>query len=141
MTPKLLDRQTELHTDGTARTDEPVEKRKMRVLVANEPRLYREVISATLSKLRPEVEVLLVDPETLDQRVKRETPDLVFCSRATPCVVDAVPAWAEVYPEEEPLLVVSISLGETRLTAIDDNGLPNLLWIVDQAKLLFERET
>lgn len=130
----LLDRQRELRTG-----EETVTQKKMRVLVANEPRLYREVISACLRELEPEIEAVLVDPEELDDRVQRDAPDLVFCSRVTPRVADEVPVWAEVYPEDEPLLVVSINTGRRRLTAVEDNGLPNLLWIVEQAKLLFQR--
>ena len=131
MTLELQERQAQAGEVGA--------ERQMCVLVANEPRLYREVIATTLQELEPDVEIRLVDPETLDFRVKVDAPDLVFCSRATSRVVDEVPVWAEVYPEGKPLLVVGMNVGKVRLTAIEDNGLPNLLWIVDQAKLLFER--
>lgn len=131
MTTRLSDGLTEPRVE---------EQRKLCVLVANEPRLYREVISAVLQELEPEVEVHVIDPETLDARVKLDAPDLVFCSRVSARVVDEVPVWVELYPEDESLLVLSISIGGARLTAVEDNGLPNLLWIVDQAKLLFQRQ-
>lgn len=137
MIPELSDERTELHADKAARADGSRERRKLRALVANEPRLYRETIAAALQELEPDIEALVVDPEALDRRVERDAPDLVFCSSATPRVVDEVPIWVEVYPEDEPLLVVSID--GTRLTTIEDNGLPNLLWIVDQTKRLLRR--
>ncbi len=131
MTTRLSAEQTEPRVE---------EKRKMCALVANEPRLYREVISAVLQELEPEIEVFVIDPEVLDARVILDVPDLVFCSRVTSRIVDEVPVWVELYPEDESLLVLSISIGGARLTAVEDNGLPNLLWIVDQAKLLFQRQ-
>ena len=133
----LRDEQMGLH-DEVDRLDE-FGQRKMRVLVANEPRLYREAIAATLQELEPGVEVRVVEPEALDEEVNRDASDLVFCSRATLSVVVEAPVWVELYPEEQPLMVIGIE--GTRLTAIDDTGLPNLLWIVDQARLLFHHSS
>jgi hypothetical protein len=106
----------------------------MRILVANEPRSYREVIGAALQALKPNVEVLTIGPEELDREVKRSVPDLVLCSRLSPTVEDGVPAWVELYPNGDPL--VAMSIDGLRMTAIDDIGLDNLLWIVDRAEVL-----
>jgi CheY-like chemotaxis protein len=106
----------------------------MRILVANEPRSYREVIGAALQALKPNVEVLTIGPEELDREVERSAPDLVLCSRLSPTVEDEVPAWVELYPNGDPL--VAMSIDGLRMTAIDDIGLDNLLWIVDRAEVL-----
>ncbi len=55
----------------------------IRVLVANEPSYYREVIAAGLSHLRPRLEVVTIDPAELDGAVIREAPQIVICSRLT----------------------------------------------------------
>jgi hypothetical protein len=41
------------------------------VLVANEPRAYRETIALALKALRPEAEVIAIEPTDLDAEVKR----------------------------------------------------------------------
>jgi hypothetical protein len=55
----------------------------MRVLVANEPTIYLEVISAAFRVLRPGVEVFTAKPEDLDLEFSRLRPQLVVCSRLT----------------------------------------------------------
>jgi hypothetical protein len=55
----------------------------VRVLVANEPTIYREVISAALKELRPSVEVFAAASEDLDQEFLRLLPRLVVCSTLT----------------------------------------------------------
>lgn len=117
-----------------ANGNKPETRRKMRILVANEPRSYREVIGAALQALKPNVEVLTIEPEDLDREVERSAPDLVLCSRLTPAVEDEVPAWIELYPNGDPL--VAMRIDGLRMTAIDDIGLDNLLWIVDRAEVL-----
>jgi hypothetical protein len=55
----------------------------MRVLVANEPTIYREVISAAFRVLRPCIQVFTAEPEELDQEFSRLQPQLVVCCRLT----------------------------------------------------------
>jgi hypothetical protein len=60
---------------------------KMRALIANEPRVYREVISDVLMRLRPLIEVFCcVEADDLDREVARLGPHLVICSRLTDSV-------------------------------------------------------
>ena len=101
------------------------------LLVANEPRCYREAIAAAFRMLKPLVEVIAVGPEALDLQVERRVPHLVICSRATPTVQDAVRAWIELYPDGGPLSSVSIH-GE--LSTKDGIELPDLLSIFDRAQ-------
>ena len=49
-------------------------ERVTRVLVANEPRSYRQAIAAALQVIRPDMEVLVVEPELLDDEVE-ERPE------------------------------------------------------------------
>ena len=53
----------------------------MVVLIAIEPRSYRQVIGQTIQALRPHVELVVLDPDTLGVGVTRLEPDLVFADR------------------------------------------------------------
>jgi hypothetical protein len=136
MISKPRGRQMELYA-GETRANGTGPQRKIRMLVANEPRSYREVIGTTLQALKPNVEVLIIEPEELDREVERSTPDLVLCSHLTPTVEDEVPVWVELYPDGESL--VTMSIDGLRMTAMDDIGLHHLLWIVDRAEVLAQR--
>ena len=56
------------------------------VLVANEPRVYREALAGALAALSPEASVVAVEPAEHDGMVVRTRPDLVFCSSLAPAV-------------------------------------------------------
>lgn len=71
------------------------------MLLANEPRVYREVIADALKKLRPLIEVVSCEPEDLDAEVARLEPHLVICSEATGAVKDSSLAWILLYPDGE----------------------------------------
>jgi hypothetical protein len=53
------------------------------ILVANEPLVYRDVLSSQLPRLRPGLTVLRVDPAELDEAVARLRPRLVICNEVT----------------------------------------------------------
>src|ERR671933_2929616 len=55
----------------------------MRILIANEPDMYREVIVAVLDELTPDIEIFASDPDDLEGEFLRVQPHLVVCSRAT----------------------------------------------------------
>jgi hypothetical protein len=65
----------------------------IRILVANEPRCYREVIAAAVHELRPHAEVITVEPADLDRAVVYRQPHLVVCSRLTEVVETHSPVW------------------------------------------------
>src|SRR5690348_11650951 len=52
----------------------------IRILVANEPRAYRDVMAAAFQILCPQHEVISIVPEELDTAVARLDPHLVLCS-------------------------------------------------------------
>jgi hypothetical protein len=113
---------------------------RMRALIANEPRVYREIISDALTRLRPLVEVFCcVEAENLDREVARFRPHLVICSRLTESVRERCPCWVVLYPEGEDRAEVGGSLGvAARLLAGD--GVAELLSFVDEAAALLVGE-
>lgn len=101
----------------------------LHVLMANEPRAYRESIAEVIRELRPGVEVATVEPERLEDSVTRLSPDMVVCNRATGAVRESVPVWVELYPDYAPFSVVSVQGVRSKL---DEIQLPDILSIVDR---------
>jgi len=92
------------------------------VFVANEPRVYRETIAIALSALRPEAEIVTVEPDNLDAEVQRRHPDVALCSQLSPAVEESVATWVLLYPEGANMAVVSIDgkQSTTGSLALDD---------------------
>ena len=109
------------------------EPRKALVLLANEPRAYRESIAEVFRQLRPNVEVVTAEPDELEDRVLRLTPEMVNFSEATVLVRERVPVWVELYPDYGPRSVVGV--GEERST-IEEIQLSDLLSVVDRTERL-----
>jgi hypothetical protein len=103
-----------------------------RILVANEPRSYREVIAGTLQVLRPHLEVIVVEPEDLDRDVVRLAPNLVLCSRLSEAVEIHALAWVVLYPNGETRAVISIA-GQCD-TVSADLPFPRLLSVIDEVE-------
>jgi len=101
-----------------------------RVLMANEPRAYREGIAAVIGQLRPGVEIEMVEPSALDTSIERFSPDMVICSKATATLKGWVRVWVELYPDNDASSVASIGGRRTEYAEIQ---LPDLLSIVDKA--------
>ena len=108
-----------------------------RILMANEPRAYREGIAAVIGQLRPEVEVTTVEPSALDASISRFSPDMVICSKATDALKDGVRVWVELYPDNAAYSVASIGGRRMEYTEIQ---LPDLLSILDKAEELAGRD-
>ncbi len=107
---------------------EPVECK--RVVVANEPRSYREAMAVACRVLRPEVEVILAEPVDLDAAVLRLDPHLVLCSRLTEGLRTGSRAWVVLYPEGAARAVISVA-GHCVTTG--DLGFAALAAVIDQA--------
>ena len=105
----------------------------IRVLVAHEPRAYREAMAAALAVLRPEADVVAVEPAELCRMVALVRPDLVFCGAPTAAVREAVPAWVEVSADGGRVVEMSIG-GE--VSTVPDLGLEDALALVDRAAAL-----
>lgn len=81
---------------------------KLKVIVANELRSYRQVLARAITMARPEAEVTLVAPALLKSEVRRLDPDLVVCSCARPAVEAGTRAWVELYSDHGPVSVVCV---------------------------------
>ncbi len=103
------------------------------VLMANEPRAYREGIAVVISQLRPEVEIMIVEPNVLATSIGRFSPDMVICSKATAALKGGVRVWVELYPQNAALSVASICGRRKEYAEIQ---LLDLLSIVDKAEEL-----
>lgn len=73
--------------------------RPIHVLVANEPRAYREVLGAAVGGLRPGVSVTVAEPDQLDDQIARLAPQVVVSSRAPAGDLRAVARLVMLYPE------------------------------------------
>lgn len=105
----------------------------VRVMVGHEPRFYREALAAALGWLRPEAEVILVEPADIDAEVERRRPHLVVCSELSPVVRGQVLAWVVLYPDAANLAIVSVAGQERSVPAVE---VDDLLAVMDQADLL-----
>lgn len=104
---------------------------ELRILLANEPRSYREAIAGALRALKPNISVFVAESEQLDDEVKRLSPQLVVCSRATPTVDLRSPVWVELYPGHGS--VSTINIGGERSTVVEIE-LADLLSTIDRAE-------
>jgi hypothetical protein len=101
------------------------------VLLANEPRAYRETIAMALRLLRPHIEVIVIDPETLDEMVVQNRPKFVVCSFLTSAVEKYVPSWVVLYPEGG--LVTTVSAHGERMT-VGELDLHGIIHLIDKTE-------
>lgn len=109
---------------GGVQGDRPV------VLVAIQPRLYAGAIGEVIGRMRPGLDLRVVEPDVLAAEVLRLGPRLVLCSQPRPRVTRAAsPVWVEFYPYAE---APKISIREDgRCSTLEDADLGDLLSIVD----------
>ncbi len=110
--------------DGTSST---------RVLVATEPRAYREVMASALQELRPRAEILLIEPDDLDVALTRLRPHLVLASRVVETLPGCPLAWVILYPSGAATALICV--GGHRVI-LDDIPFERLLSLVDEAGTL-----
>ena len=107
---------------------EPVESK--RIVVANEPRSYREAMAVACQAVHPEVEVILAEPADLDAAVVRLDPQLVLCSRLTEGLRAGSRAWVVLYPGGKARTLINVA-GQCVTTG--DIGFAALAALIDQA--------
>ena len=107
--------------------------RKVLILLANEPRAYRESIAQVFRQLRPGVEVITAEPEELEASILELAPEMVVCSEATGVVRERVPVWVELYPDYGSRSVICL---EGMCKTIEEIELSDLLSILDRAERL-----
>jgi hypothetical protein len=104
---------------------------ELRILLTNEPRSYREAIAGAIRALKPNTDVFVAGSEELDAEVKRLSPQLVVCSRATPTVELRSLVWVELYPGHGSISTISIDGERSTVIGIE---LADLLSTVDRAE-------
>lgn len=108
----------------------------MKVIIAIEPRSYREVIGLAIEELRPHLRVQIVEPAMLQTAVARIRPDLVFSggpdTEAQPAGNDTR-AWVEFRPYAETQ--AKVCLGD-ECSDIENVNLDDLLCVVDAVERL-----
>ncbi len=106
---------------------------RMRVLVANEPRSYREVIAAAILRLRPDCDVITVDPNDLDDVITRLRPEVVMCSRLTLTVLTDARSWLLLYPDGKSGAVWSLGGHHRPIAGIE---LSTIIALIDSTRRL-----
>jgi hypothetical protein len=99
----------------------------MNILVAIEPRAYREVIGETIGALRPQHKVTVVAPGSLRPALDRLGPEVVISGRSDGFMANGTLAYAR--PEAR----VSLKGLRRELAEVD---LEDLLAVVDEAGAL-----
>lgn len=110
----------------------------MKILIAIEPRSYREVIGLAIEELRPHLCVEVVDPGTLQSELSSLRPDVVFCGgskTASQCAEIGAKAWVEFRPYEATQARVCLG---GKLSEIKDVDLNDILSIVDATERIVE---
>lgn len=100
------------------------------VLVAIEPRTYREVIGKAIGTLRPNLSVKAIESGMLNAEISRTDPMLVLCNGAVDVSVDGAPNWV-IFRGQESDSEVTVHL-DGRQSVVEKVDLNGLLRIVDQ---------
>ena len=101
----------------------------IQVLVANEPRVFREAIAVALQEVRPGIATVAIDPTDLATSIDQFHPDLTICSELISAVETEVPAWVLLYPDCEDCAITCVA-GEQRKT--NHLTLEDLVALVDR---------
>jgi hypothetical protein len=109
----------------------------MKLVVAIDPRSYRQAIGEVIRSMRPRVEVTILEPSTLGAGVGRLDPELVFADRPDTFGPGGGPtrrsAWVEFRPYERPPARVCLA---GRRWELEEVELSDLLSIVDRTEEL-----
>lgn len=108
----------------------------VKILLTVDPRAYRETIGMALDRLRPEVEVIIEEPDNLEAALRSFEPEIVVCSEVTELVRQNTLAWIELYPEDEPHAIVRSVYG---ISTVNDLDFDMLIEVVDETARIIER--
>ena len=104
-----------------------------RIVLANEPRAYRDVMAAAFRSLRPELEIVTVEPDDLGAYLAEAEPAVVVYSRQGDGLPPRVFAWVLLYPDGENRATVSVAREETSYA---DMEFDQLLGVLDRTVAL-----
>jgi len=90
----------------------------LRVLMANEPRSYRDVHGAMLRQLFPGATFQVVESDQVPAEFAAFAPHLVICSTLTKTIKDQAFAWILLYPDDANLAVVCVDNQQSLIQAV-----------------------
>ena len=102
---------------------------RLRIIIANEPRSYRDALAGVIKQARPRDGVMNVDPRQLEQVLRRSPGALVVCSEVSPAVQRLAGAWVRLGAHGE----VEISTAAGVEAVARQGGLDAVLDAVDAA--------
>jgi CheY-like chemotaxis protein len=108
----------------------------LRVLVATDPRMYREVIAGAVRRHRPRAaEVLTAEPENLDSETRHLAPHLVVCNRAMRAVREVAVTWVELEVRLGPgSLDANVKVDNRPLTRVEQAEIDDVLAALDETE-------
>ena len=102
----------------------------VRVLVAIEPQMYREVLAFHIRQQRPRSEVVLASPQTLQAEAERMKPHMIVADEVSAELKEMVVLWMQVRKDES----LDATVGDGGDATIDDVTLQDLLAAVDKTE-------
>ena len=104
----------------------------VRIVMAIEPQMYREVLAFHLRQRRPQSEVVLASSQTLQDEAKRVSPHLIVANEVPPELKEQKGVfWVEVRMVDRLEATISTN---GHLNTIADVSLKDLLAVVDKAE-------
>jgi hypothetical protein len=69
---------------------------RLHIIVANEPRAYREALAGVLAARSPDDQVTIAEPSEIDPVLRRRLGALVICTEVPPVVSELAGAWVQL---------------------------------------------
>jgi DNA-binding NarL/FixJ family response regulator len=113
----------------------------MRILVAVAPTMYRETLAHVIRRDRPDDDVHLADPHSLDQEASSFRPHLIVCTDNVPEVRGvSVPSWVVIRYHDHLSASVFVEGQDPRL--VQDMAIEDLIGVVEETqRLVLRRES
>ncbi|HET8522394.1 MAG TPA: hypothetical protein VFL82_04115 [Thermomicrobiales bacterium] len=105
---------------------------RFRIIIANEPRFYREVIAAGLKLLRAHIEITVVDPADIIASVAQLQPQLLVCSELTDSLAAASPTWILLPIDDRDPVVFNVGGERTTSGSIEFQDLLSAIDLAEQ---------
>jgi hypothetical protein len=108
----------------------------MRILVAVAPIMYRQTLAHILRRDRPDDEVRLADPHSLDREASSFGPHLIVCNDDAPEIREevSVPSWVVIRYHDSLSASVFLDGQDPRL--VQDMSIEDLIGVVEETQRL-----
>jgi hypothetical protein len=110
----------------------------MRILVAIAPTMYRQTLAHSIRRARPNDNVRLGDPDSLDREASSFRPHLILCHDSASEVQEVnVPSWVVIRYHDSLSASVFLDGRDPRL--IQDITIEDLLGVIEETQRLLVR--